>query len=114
MYLQQLLLVGRATKDGKVHNSKKGKKFGTFSLAVNRYIEKADNKKGSSKEEKKEETTFYEIVSFGKKGEAVSERIRKGELIVVTGRPAAEAYLSKDGEAKAQLKVVARDWYVIK
>lgn len=114
MYIQQLLLVGRATGDGQVHDSKKGKKFGTFSLAVNRYIGKTSDKKGAKKEEKQEDTTFYEVVSFGKRGEAVSERIKKGDLMTVLGRPVAEAYLSKKGEAKSLLKVIARDWYVIK
>ena len=109
MYTQQLLLVGRATKDGEVFESKKGKKFGAFSVAVNRYTDK--DKKGKEKEE---HTTFYEIVSFGKRGEAVSEYIKKGDLMSVMGRPEAQAYLSKDGEAKAKLKVVAEKWQVLK
>ncbi len=107
--MQQLLLVGRATKDGELHDSKKGKKFGTFSVAVNRYLDKDPKKK-----QREEITTFYDIVSFGKKGEAVLERVKKGDLVTVTGRPQAESYLSKKGEAKAQLKVVAHNWYVIK
>ncbi len=104
MNIQQLMLLGRATKDGEVLASKEGKTFGKFSIAVNRYRGK----------ELEEEATFYEVVNFGKNAEQIADKVKKGDLVSVIGRPKAEGYLSKEGEPKAQLKVVAEKWQVLK
>lgn len=105
MNMQTLILVGRATRDGEEFVSKKEKKFSKFSLAVNEY-------KGKDAEEK---VTFYDVVVFGKLSEKVAERVNKGDLVMVIGKPEVEAYISKkDNEPKGVLNVVAESWNVVK
>ena len=105
MNMQKLLLLGRATKDAELIEAKSGKPFVAFSLAVNRYLGK----------ERGEETQFYDCVIFTKSDvEKAATTIKKGDLIALDGRPEAEAYLTKEGEPKATLRVVTDDWQVIK
>lgn len=103
--MQTLILVGRSTRDAEDFVSKKDKKYAKFSLAVNEY-------KGKEIEEK---TTFYDVVVFGKSADKVTERVKKGDLVMVIGKPEADAYISKkDNEPKGVLNVVADNWNVIK
>jgi len=103
--MQKLLLVGRATADAEVVKAKKGDSFISFSLAANRYLGK----------EKGDEVQFYDCLIFGKgRTEIASTQIKKGTLIFLEGRPEAEAYLSKAGEAKARIKVMVDDWQLVK
>lgn len=103
MYMQQLILLGRATKDAEVLESKEGKKYAKFSLAVNEYM-------GKGKEDR---TTFYNTLVFNKSYDK-TESIKKGDLVLVEGRPEVDAYLSKEGEAKASLVVFADKWKALK
>lgn len=105
MDMQKLILVGRATKDAESIAAKSGKNFAVFTVAVNRYLGK----------DKGEEATFYDCIVFSEKTvEKAAEKIRKGDVVIVEGRPEAEAYLSKENEAKGQLKVIVDDWQVLK
>lgn len=103
--MQTIILVGRATRDAEDFVSKKDKKYSKFSIAVNEY-------KGKEVEE---EVTFYEILVFGKASEKVAERVRKGDLVMIMGKPEVNAYISKkDNEPKGVFTVLAESWNVIK
>lgn len=102
MNMQQLLVLGRATKDAEVLESKEGKPYARFSLAVNEYLGK----------DKDERTTFYNVLIFNKTS-VNAEKITKGNLVMVDGRPEVDAYISNEGNAKANLVVVANRWRVI-
>lgn len=107
MDMQKLILMGHATHDAELIAAKKkgGKDFAKFGMAVNRYLGK----------DKGNEVTFYECLLFGEKSiNSAKDKIKKGDLITVDGRPQAEAYLSKDGEAKANLVVLVDNFRVLK
>ncbi|MFQ5492685.1 MAG: single-stranded DNA-binding protein [Candidatus Dojkabacteria bacterium] len=103
MNLQQVFLLGRATKDAEVLESKEGKNYAKFSLAVNQYMGK----------ERDERTTFYNVLVFNK-SHSKADKIKKGDLLLVDGRPDVDAYLSNEGEAKASLVVYADRWRLMK
>lgn len=103
MSMQQLIVLGRATKDGEVLASKEGKGYAKFGVAVNEYM-------GTEKEER---TTFYNVLIFNKSHERV-QKVKKGDFVMVEGRPEADAYLSNDGEAKANMTVFANRWRLLK
>lgn len=104
MNVALIFLAGHATKDAEVLKSKKDTEFAKFSLAVNEYIAKT----------KEEKVTYFDIIVFGKNAAKVAEHVKKGDSVVVNGRPEANAYLSKDGEAKASVTVIADSWQVLK
>lgn len=105
MDIQLIFLVGRATKDAEEYVGKNEKKFSKFSLAVNEY----DYLK------KEERVTYYDVLIFGKSSEKALERVKKGDKVIVQGKPEAEAYLPKKSkEPKASITVLADSWSVLK
>lgn len=104
MYMQQFMVLGRATKDPEFLESKKKKAYAKFSLAVNEY----------KKEDKEESAVFYDVVVINKTAKKLSELLKKGDLILLKGKPECEAYLSKDNQPKAKITVFADEWQVIK
>ncbi len=101
--MQQLIVLGRAVKDGEVLASKEGKNYGKFSVAVNEYL-------GAKKEER---TSFYNVLVFNKTHDK-TDKIKKGDYVMVEGRPETDAYINNDGEAKANLVVFANRWKLLK
>ncbi len=99
----QLMLIGRAVKDAEVLESKAGKKYGKFTLATNDYLG----------EENGEETNFFDILVFNKKVDKL-DSIKKGTMMVLTGKPTIEAYLSKKGDPKAKIVTFAKSWRIVK
>lgn len=101
--MQQLLLLGRATKTAEILTSREGKKYAKFSLAVNDY----------SRNNEESKACFYNILIFNKSLEK-AEKINKGDLILVDGKPTINAYLSNEGEAKANISVFVNRWKLLK
>lgn len=105
MNYHQIILLGNTTRDAESFQTKKNKNFTKFTIAVNEY-------KGKDTESK---VFFYDVLVFGKTAEKALEKIKKGDLITVYGKPDYEAYISKkDNEAKASVTVVADSWTVLK
>jgi single-strand DNA-binding protein len=69
--LQIVSVIGNATKDAELKSSKEGVSYVTFRLAAS----------GSN-----ENTTFYNVVIFGKYGEVLQEHIMRGRKIFVSGK----------------------------
>jgi len=97
MNQHQLVLMGRATRDAEVLESKAGKEYSKFAIAVNEYRGKI---KGGV-------TSFYEIVGFTAQTKNACRNIHKGDMVFVTGRPEVQAYKALDGELRAKLSVNA-------
>ena len=105
MNIHHFILIGNATKDAEALESKAGKKYTKFSLAVNQYL-------GPNTEEK---TYFYDILVFGKTVDKVVELVKKGDQVLINGRPEIDAYMSKkDKEPKAHVTIIAESWKVLK
>lgn len=105
MDYQHITILGRAVADAQQFNDKNKKQYAAFSVAVNRYLGK----------EKGHVTTYYDCVLFdAKAAPKVLEKVKKGTLIALQGRPEADGYLTKQGEPKAQLKVLVSSWRVLK
>jgi len=106
MNIHTIIILGRATKDGEIIKSKSGKNdFAKFSVAVNEYI-------ASKKEEK---SYFYNVLVFGNTASKVVELIKKGDVVMVHGRPEVSAFLPKKSkEPKAEINVISESWKVLK
>jgi single-strand DNA-binding protein len=105
MTMQQMLVLGRATKDAEILESKEGKKYARFSLAVNQQVGKG--------KEKEEKSYFYNVLVFNKTHER-ADLIKKGDLVMIDGRPDVDAYLSNEGEPRANMIVYANKWKLLK
>lgn len=102
-----LIVCGNATRDAEELTSRKKeteKKFTKFSVAVNEYNPVA----------KKEDPYFYDILVFGKSAEKALEKVKKGDTILVFGKPDINLYVPKKGDPKASISVIAESWKVLK
>jgi single-strand DNA-binding protein len=75
----------------------------TFSVAVN---EKWTTESG----ERKEKATWFRCNAWNKQAETLSQYLKKGSQIMVTGTIEARAYLGKDGQPASSLELRVRDF----
>lgn len=105
MDIQHIHLVGNATKDAESLTGKNDKKFTKFSLAVNDY----------NPVSKESTPIYYEVLVFGNGSDKVLEKVKKGDRILVEGKPQVEAYMSKKEKLpKASISVVADNFKILK
>jgi single-strand DNA-binding protein len=72
MNYQRLIIVGNATGDPQRLTSRKGEvNYTTLSVGVSG---------------RKDTTTFFPVIAFGKTGEAVAKYVTKGRQVLVDGR----------------------------
>lgn len=88
-------IIGRLTADAIVSETKTGKKVVNFSIAVN------DNYKPKGSTEVQQVTNFFNCSYW--LNETIAAYMKKGGLVEMQGRISVNAYLNKEGEAKATL-----------
>ena len=71
--MNQVILVGRLTKEPELKYTKDGKGYCNFTLAV-------------SREFKKDETDFINCVAWDKRAEAIANYVKKGNKLGIIGR----------------------------
>lgn len=102
MSFAEIILVGNVGRDPELRFTPNGNAVCDFSLAVNRRRPSGDNNWV-------EETTWFKISVWGRQAETVNKYVQKGRQVMVVGdRIEANAYTSRDGEARASLDVTAR------
>lgn len=95
--LNQIILVGRLTRDVTVHKSDKGSKVATISLAIPRSFK---NMEGSY------DTDFIDCVAFEGIAENTAEYCSKGDIVGVKGRVQSRV-VEKDGNKEYLMEVIA-------
>lgn len=85
-------VLGRLTKDPEMKETKNGKKYARFSVAVNRRFKQG--------EEWKEETTFIDCIAFGNNAEALVNIAKKGHLVLLKGEIRQHDYETENGEKR--------------
>ena len=101
--INSVVLVGRITKDvGSDERSfsyiGNGTAKATVSLAVNRSVKKGDKWE--------DETSFFDVVIWGKLAENLKPRLTKGTQITVSGYLKQDRW-EKDGQKQSRVQVVA-------
>jgi single-strand DNA-binding protein len=93
--MQQLLIIGNIGTTAVVRQAPNGQAIG-FSIAVNETYKDKEGKK-------QEKTTWYDATFWKALGAStkVADYLVKGQTVVVTGTPYADAYM-KDGQAVAK------------
>ncbi|MDF7815347.1 single-stranded DNA-binding protein [Hymenobacter sp. YC55] len=94
--MQQLLIIGNVGKQAEVRQAENGQAIG-FSVAVN---ESYKDKSG----QRQEKTTWYKATFWKKLGDStkIAEYLKPGQTVSIIGRPYADAYLNKEGNAVAE------------
>ena len=95
--LNQVVMVGRLTRDPEVKESEDGKKYSNITLAVQRGYKNADGVY---------DTDFVDCILWNGVASNTAEYCHKGDVIGVKGRIQVSNY-EKDGENRKRTEVVA-------
>lgn len=101
--LNQIIIMGRLTRDPELRRTGSGHAVASFTLAVDRDFAGKD---GSEKE-----TDFIDCVAWRNTGEFVAKHFTKGRMAAVSGRLQIRSYTDKDGNKRRTAEVVADNVY---
>ena len=96
--INNVTLIGRATRDAELKYTAAGTAVLNFSLAVNE-SRKVDG-------QWKDEAGFFDITLFGRMGESLKPCIVKGKQVAISGRLQQQRW-ETNGEARSRVIVVA-------
>lgn len=95
--INQVILMGRLTRDPEMRTTTTGKSIASFSIAVDRG--------GQS-----EQTDFFDVTAWEKLGELVNQYLSKGRRCLVQGRLQQDSWDDKEtGKKRSKIEVVATD-----
>lgn len=102
--INNVVLVGRLTKDPDLRYTTSGTGVATFTLAVNRNFTSADGTR---------EADFINCVIWRKPAETLANFAKKGVLIGVTGRIQTRSYDNQQGQKVYVTEVVADNFQLL-
>jgi single-strand DNA-binding protein len=105
MTFQQCIAVGNVGRDPEFKYTPQGIAVCSFSLAVNRVTGRGENRK--------DETTWFNVTIWRERAETASQLIRKGSKIMVIGEVKARAYTDKNGQPAASLDLTANEFKLL-
>ena len=97
--LNQIVLMGRLTRDPELRYTQSQTPVATFRIAVDRDFQSRD---GGEKQ-----TDFIDIVAWRQSAEFVSKFFTKGSMVIVTGRLQMRDWTDRDGNKRTSAEVVA-------
>ena len=100
--LNEIVLMGRLTRDPELRRTQSGTAVTSFSLAVDRDFKDQDGER---------ETDFIDIVAWRNTAEFVSKYFSKGRMAVVKGRLQVRDWTDKDGAKRRSTEVLAESVY---
>ena len=95
--LNNIILMGRLTRDPELRYTQNQTPVASFTLAVDRDFSKGEEK----------QTDFIDIVAWRQTAEFVSKYFSKGSMAVVQGRLQLRDWTDKDGAKRRSAEVVA-------
>ena len=98
--LNKVFLLGNLTRDPELRHTAQGTSVANFSIAVNRTY------KGNDGDFKKE-TSYFNIIVWGKTGENCAKFLSKGRPVLVEGRLQNRSYETQDGQKRTITEIVA-------
>lgn len=97
--INNLVVVGRLTKDPELKYSQTGLARLSVSIAVNR-----SRKQG---EQWIDEASFFDVIVWGKQAESLSNRIARGSQIVISGFLKQDKWQDQQGQSRSKVYIVA-------
>ncbi len=95
--INQVILMGRLTRDPETRSTSTGKTVTSFSIAVDRATQD-------------DQADFFDVTAWEKTGELVAQYLSKGRRVLVQGRLRQDSWDDKDtGKKRSKVEVVAQD-----
>ena len=97
--MNNVILIGRLTKDSELKYIQSGTAVSNFSIAVDKSYKKDDQK----------ETNFFDVVIWGKTAESLNQYLTKGKQIALQGELEQQRWKSGEGENRSKVIITARN-----
>ncbi len=95
--INQVILMGRLTRDPEMRTTTTGKSIASFSLAVDRNTQD-------------DQADFFDVTAWEKLGELANQYLSKGRRCLVQGRLRQDSWDDKEtGKKRSRIEVVATD-----
>lgn len=98
--VNHVVLVGRLTRDAELKYTSGGSAVCKFSVAINR--------RRKNGEEWVEEVNFFDIVLWGRQGEAINQYLVKGKQVAIEGELRQNRW-EQDGQPRSKIEIVANN-----
>lgn len=102
--INNVVLVGRLTRDPELRYTPQNQAVGTFGLAVNRQFKNANGER---------EADFINCVIWRQQAENLTNFAKKGSLIGITGRIQTRSYENQQGQKVYVTEVVADNFQML-
>ena len=100
--LCKVILIGNLGKDPELRYTPSGRPVATFNVAVNRPASGPDG-------ERREETEWFQVVTFSKLAERCDQQLSKGQRVYVEGKLQTRTWSGPDGQPRRVLEVLASE-----
>jgi single-strand DNA-binding protein len=100
--LCKIMIIGNLGKDPELRYTTSGKPVTTFNVAVNRPAPSMDG-------ERREETEWFQVVTFSKLAERCDQLLTKGQRVYVEGKFQTRTWPGPDGQPRKVLEVLANE-----
>lgn len=100
--INRVLLIGRMVKDPELKYIPSGTSVTNFSIANNRTYAVAG--------EKKEMTSYFNCIAWGKQGEIIVQYCKKGHRIAVEGRLQQRSWSDQSGNKRSAVEIVVENF----
>jgi single-strand DNA-binding protein len=100
--VNQVILIGRLTRDPELKYTQGGTAVTETSLAINKQWTQEDGTK-------REEVTFVDVTIWARRAEVFCQYMTKGREVYIRGELKLDRWEAQDGSKRQKLKVVAND-----
>ena len=104
--LNKVMVIGRLGKDPEMRYTAGGSPVTTFSVAAGRQW-----KDGGG--EAREETEWFNVVTWNKLAEICNEHLRKGSRVYIEGRLQTRQWQDQEGQTRYRTEVIASDMIML-
>jgi single-strand DNA-binding protein len=94
-------IVGNLTREPELRFAPSGQATVTFGIAVNRTWTDRQS------QERKESTSFFDVVAWGSLAENAATSLAKGTRVVVTGRLEQRSWETQEGDKRSKVEITA-------
>ena len=103
--MNHVAIIGRMVKDVDLKTTPNGTQVGSFSLA-NEY-------KYTSNGERKEQTSFFNCIVWGKQAENMAQYVKKGHRVGIEGRLQQRSWDDSEGKKRSSVEIVVEKFHFL-
>ena len=104
--LNKVMIIGRLGKDPEMRYTASGSPVTTFSVAAGRQWKDSNG-------EAREETEWFNVVTWNKLAEICNEHLRKASRVYIEGRLQTRQWQDQEGQTRYRTEVIASDMIML-